>query len=791
MSALFSQIFSLLTAPPGNIIYHLVLVFSIAGALQFAFNHWRSSEFPQARRMMLGLGLLLLAQFFMFAFSGLGWQGIINPTASLPPLDRAFTLFSIVWIAWLWAFPEPSRSADASAILLSLLIGAALGISLLTWPHQSSLTTYNVTADDLLWQIASLSLIFIGALILLIRRPNGYGNGLAVFALIFLGHLGHLAFHEDGNYSGIIRLAYLAAYPILLTLPQRFSAPASVGTVNISMSAEKPSKARRETAAVQERRRYSTDPKTFHALLALAAESSAPKVDQAITRAIAQTMLADLCFLVYITENKNQMIIASGYDLIREESIDGGNLSKNAIPMLSNSMQRGRALRMPASSTSADIKGLSEFLGLQSPGNLLEVPIVNPDKESTGGIILLSPYSNRLWSAEDQAFLTSIAASLVPIIQRGQKMSKLEQADEQARKTLEAAQNHIAELEKQSSELKQQVDALKSQSERSQGESIASLMEVQEESQRTIEELQKELELARTKRGRSESQVERELRATLQDVARLQNQLAESNIRFLELEKAGKAGHNKPSEQAEVIASISQELRQPMSSIVGYTDLLLGESVGILGSLQRKFVERIKASTERVGSLIDDLIQVTTLESGLADLKMEPVDLNKIIDNAMSYTGSQLREKNISLHLDLPRKLASLNADREALQQIMIHLLQNAGAATPVEGTIQLKVQTVNDKGQDYIMIQVTDSGGGISAEDLPRVFTRLYRADNVLIQGIGDTGVGLSITKTLTEAQHGRIWVESDPGKGSTFSVLLPIAGETSNPSPAKKEKK
>ena len=88
-------------------------------------------------------------------------------------------------------------------------------------------------------------------------------------------------------------------------------------------------------------------------------------------------------------------------------------------------------------------------------------------------------------------------------------------------------------------------------------------------------------------------------------------------------------------------------------------------------------------------------------------------------------------------------------------------------------------------------MIQVTDSGGGISAEDLPRVFTRLYRADSVLIQGIGDTGVGLSITKTLTEAQHGRIWVESDPGKGSTFSVLLPITSEPPNPSPAKKEKK
>ena len=214
-----------------------------------------------------------------------------------------------------------------------------------------------------------------------------------------------------------------------------------------------------------------------------------------------------------------------------------------------------------------------------------------------------------------------------------------------------------------------------------------------------------------------------------------------------------------------------------MSSIVGYTDLLLGESVGILGALQRKFVERIKSSTERIGSLIDDMIQVSTLETGLAGLNPEPVDLNLIIDNAMSYTSSQVREKNISMHLDLPKKVAAIHADREALQQILIHLLQNAGAATPVEGTIKLNVQTRSEEGQEFVLIQVTDSGGGIPSVDMPRVFTRLYRADNVLIQGVGDTGVGLSIAKTLTEAQKGRIWVESDSGVGSTFSVLLPIA--------------
>jgi two-component system, OmpR family, phosphate regulon sensor histidine kinase PhoR len=142
----------------------------------------------------------------------------------------------------------------------------------------------------------------------------------------------------------------------------------------------------------------------------------------------------------------------------------------------------------------------------------------------------------------------------------------------------------------------------------------------------------------------------------------------------------------------------------------------------------------------------------------------------------MAYTSSQLREKNITLRIDIPDSLRPLQADREALQQILIHLLQNAGAASPVEGSVTLRVRTQKEGDTENIVIQVTDTGGGIPQADLARVFTRLYRADNVLIQGVGDTGVGLSIAKTLTEAQAGRIWVETEIGSGSTFSVLMPL---------------
>ncbi len=777
MGASLSQIFNILTEPAGSLIYHLILVFSIAGALQSAFVHWRSSEFPQARRTMFGLGMLLVAQIGLFIVSGIGTQGLVNLAIFLPPLDRAVTLFSLIWLIWLWGFPEPSRPADAGTWLLTLLVIAALGLSLAAYSEEPSRLSYNLTTYDSIWQYTSLGFSILGLFILLARRPNGWGYGTAVFLLSFAGHLLYLLVgRTDGDFPGAVRLAYIAAYPILMTLPQRFPAPTSSLTT-----------VKQQDAPVGERRKYSTDPKTFHALLALAGESSADKLSQAITRAIAQTMLADLCFLIYLTDNKNQMQIASGYDLIREETLEGGSMNKSLIPMLTNALQRGRPLRLPSSSTSADIKGLSDLLGLANPGHILSVPIITPEKDPIGGVLLLSPYSNRLWSAEDQAFLANIAVSLVPIIQRGQKMTSLEQRGEQTKQALDAAQARIEDLEKRNNDLLKQMDVVKSDAQEGlvQAENLTALTKMQEESQRVIERLKHENEELRTTKEdkgtkkalftASSEQAEGELRLALEEVARLQNQLADANTRVMELEKGTSAARS--TEQAEVIASISQELRQPMSSIVGYTDLLLGESVGILGALQRKFVERIKSSSERIGNLIDDMIQVTTLETGLNDLKPEPVDLNTIIDNAMSYTSSQVREKNISLHLDLPKNMESIYADREALQQILIHLLQNAGAASPVEGTIYLKVQTKEEEHREYVLIQVSDSGGGILAEDLQRVFTRLYRADNVLIQGVGDTGVGLSIAKTLTEAQRGRIWVDSEAGVGATFSVLLPIA--------------
>jgi len=168
---------------------------------------------------------------------------------------------------------------------------------------------------------------------------------------------------------------------------------------------------------------------------------------------------------------------------------------------------------------------------------------------------------------------------------------------------------------------------------------------------------------------------------------------------------------------------------------------------------------------------------------------MISVSLYELIDEAIDFTRPNLTEKNIALRVDLPDELPELGIDRDALQQALIFLLQNAGAATPSNGEIALyaRPSPEQDLSRD-VLVQVIDEGGGISAEDLPKIFSRLSYTDGSGISGVGDKGIGLALAKQLIETQRGRIWVESQLGVGSTFNILLPTYNPHPNGDPQRK---
>jgi signal transduction histidine kinase len=156
----------------------------------------------------------------------------------------------------------------------------------------------------------------------------------------------------------------------------------------------------------------------------------------------------------------------------------------------------------------------------------------------------------------------------------------------------------------------------------------------------------------------------------------------------------------------------------------------------------------------------------------------ESVDLNEIIDQAISQSRDHLREKNIALRVDIPEDLPELNTDRDALGQVITHLLENAGEVTPAEGEIILRARVQSDDGdRDYTLVQIADSGGGIPTEYMPRLFSRVIVPEADPIPGIAGTNGNLSIVKMLVENFGGRIWVDSEVDVGATFSILIPVA--------------
>ncbi|UCC65474.1 MAG: HAMP domain-containing histidine kinase, partial [Anaerolineae bacterium] len=228
------------------------------------------------------------------------------------------------------------------------------------------------------------------------------------------------------------------------------------------------------------------------------------------------------------------------------------------------------------------------------------------------------------------------------------------------------------------------------------------------------------------------------------------------------------------------LGALTQELRTPMTSISGYTDLLLGETVGVLGEMQRKFLQRIKANIERMGAMLNDLIGVTAIDGGQLHLEPEFIDVRDAIQEAIASVQGQVEEIELSLKLELGPDLEAIEVDPNAFRQIVGNLLSNACKASPADSSIRIEAsRKVEDHvtGAARLVVSVTDAGGGIAPQDQPHVFDRFYRAEEALIAGLGETGVGLSIVKALVEAHNGQVWVESEMGRGSTFVFALPIS--------------
>ena len=220
------------------------------------------------------------------------------------------------------------------------------------------------------------------------------------------------------------------------------------------------------------------------------------------------------------------------------------------------------------------------------------------------------------------------------------------------------------------------------------------------------------------------------------------------------------------------VANVSHELRTPISSIKGYAETLLDGKVDNAEHL-KEFLNIIYQDSNRLASLIDDILDLSRIESGKMSMEFGPVDISPIVNRCINILDKAAKDKSISVILNIPGKLSKVTGDNNRLSQVILNLLDNAIKYTPEGRSITISAACK----EGAVQVDVSDTGIGISEKDLPRIFERFYRVDKARSRELGGTGLGLSIVKHIVQAHNGQVWVRSTLGQGSTFSFTIPTA--------------
>lgn len=776
------QLLSLIITPPGNLLFHLVLAFSVLFALQ-SVTLWPVERIPIPRRTLyLGLTIILGGQILLFTSAALAWQNLIPSRPILPSLERMISALTLFWLGRFWLLPLPNPRADRLSLVITLLFPLLFLVEVFLTHPLGTTSPYNATQFDRIWGGLIVALA-VAILITALLRPhrNLASEGFVLTGFILTGGLLHFALDSSqSDVPAILRLTQMCAFPLLPAMIQRamrLNAPSLSLEIRqeSAQSAVSPS-----TPSIQSIFYWSD----------VARNIGKGDLLQELSRAIAHTFRADLSlFLRQDTENPKRLRLEAGYDLVRDEPIGQNHASAVRFSKLSNALNFKKPLLVPSESTGDEGQALAALLGLEHIGSMLAVPFQLPGSDS-GLLLLLTPYSNRAWTPEEQTRLQTLI----------QKMTAILNLDAEYR----YLKSHTAHMEQQLRTLQDKLDLLQKENEALQkslgtmqtsigipANDLEALLNLQRASQDTIEALQAENRALKEMLAESQQKVpssaeiehlENELRSTLEEIARLQNALAEANIQILKLQQSAKQPYGLPPAQQEVLVSLIQEMRQPLSSILGYVDLLMGETIGILGALQRKFLERTRIATIKTRDLLEQLLEVvSSLTQQSPEMISATTEVGPIIDQVLNDLAPQFQQYEISIRLDLPSELPKVRLNPDNLYQILIQVLQQMIKNISIESELTLNALTdMGSNASPFLVFQISTAPWE-NERNLSR--RMLYSISSIEIprSQIGKEELNLGLVKALIEANGGRVYVDSDEFTHATVvNILLPI--ETSS---------
>jgi signal transduction histidine kinase len=232
--------------------------------------------------------------------------------------------------------------------------------------------------------------------------------------------------------------------------------------------------------------------------------------------------------------------------------------------------------------------------------------------------------------------------------------------------------------------------------------------------------------------------------------------------------------------KSDFVSNVSHELRTPLTAIKGAVDLMLREVAGPLTEKQIHYLTRLRSNTQHLAGLINDLLDLSKIEAGKIEVRSSRVSLSGLVHEAVEVLRPVAAEKVIALETTIREPAILVRADWHKINQVLMNLLGNAIKFTPVQGRVTV---SASRNGEESAQVSVSDTGPGIPADQQEKIFAKFYQITELNGTNPKGTGLGLAISKALVELHGGRIWVESEPSRGSTFCFTLPLSAQQNFP--------
>jgi PAS domain S-box-containing protein len=743
--------------------YYLICATFGLVILGMAGNQWRRLRSDEYRRMAIAGGVLMLGCLVLLPLLRASW---VQDRTCLDWAFQGLTLATLIW-AYLFEATSSRRRQVAYAVFTACSVGISSFLCFLSGPRSS-------TSLPVLTPGAAAPLLLSGlALVLWLRNRRRYSVWLGCAVLIsLLGTTGGLLGLHD-----FALLAYLAILP-LFTIE-------TYATIVDDLSAYG-----HELQQVSDASLHQTQSMAFLLEVShtIAASLDLPVILERVTESVARAIDADWAyFMLPVDDNPDELILAAQYGwwgrhskqdqrLQRQERID-----LNDFSLLLHSITRRRQVFANQPEDYQQFEGLHGRLTRPQRGPTLIQPI-HRQSRFLGVMLLGLSGPERAFDQSDGRLCKALVAPVANAIDNARLYQDVDAQAQHLARVLRAREKEATQRQAILDSIADGVVVADQDGEVTlANEAATHILDL------TRKQLMEQpIRRLYTKLLKSSGQHEGEpatfewgqklVMGSLAPVKLPDGALVGSVAVFRDVTRE----HQALQAKSEYIASVSRELRTPMTSVRGSVELLSTGAVGRVSSKQRHFLDTIRTNAEQMIGLVNNLVAVSEMEHETLEFIARSVDMRQVVMEAVQAIQPQADDGRLDLRVSIPQDLSPAWGDSQCLRQIMDNLLDNALRYTPPQGEITIwatetRMDDEKELPQDVLVISIRDTGVGICSEDQDKIFDKFYRAENSQSLHARGAGMGLAVVKSLVTAHGGHVWVDSELGEGSTFCFTVP----------------